>query len=81
MHPYYLHETLDYIQNFLFSKENTAIKDIMERFSELCTIWTETVKFALDDLKEVRNHFEVCFTFTDFLENTNSFEILRFLQH
>lgn len=40
-------------------EENTAIKDIMERFSELCTIWTETVKFALDDLKEVRNHFEM----------------------
>ena len=37
----------------------------MERFSELCTIWTETVKFALDDLKEVRSHFEVCFPFTN----------------
>ena len=40
----------------------------MERFSELCTIWTETVKFALDDLKEVRNHFEVYFPFTDFIK-------------
>jgi hypothetical protein len=40
----------------------------MERFRELCTIWTETVKFALDDLKEVRNHFEVCFPFTDFIK-------------
>ena len=42
----------------------------MERFSELCTIWTETVKFALDDLKEVRNHFEVCFLITDFILGT-----------
>lgn len=40
-------------------EENRAIKDIMERFSDLCSLWTESVKFALDDLKEVRNHFEV----------------------
>jgi len=40
-------------------EENRAIKDVMERFSELCSLWTETVKFALEDLKEVRNHFEM----------------------
>jgi len=31
----------------------------MERFNELFSLWTESVKFALDDLKEVRNHFEM----------------------
>merc|ERR1711874_307255 len=40
-------------------EENRAIKDIMERFNELCSLWTESVRFALDDLKEVRNHFEM----------------------
>ena len=40
-------------------EENRAIRDVIERFSEICALWTDAVKGYTEDLKEVRNHFEV----------------------
>ena len=42
-------------------EENRAIKDVLERFTEICQLWTEAVKEFSDDLKEIRHHFEVKF--------------------
>lgn len=39
-------------------EENRAIKDVLERFTEICQLWTEAVKEFSDDLKEIRHHFE-----------------------
>lgn len=40
-------------------ESNRAIKDIVERFGELCSMWTEAQKQFANDLKDVRNHFEM----------------------
>ena len=41
-------------------EDNRAIKDVAERFSELCAFWTEAQKLYVEELKVIRNHFEVC---------------------
>lgn len=40
-------------------ENNRAIQDVIERCSELCTFWTEAQKMFVDELKIVRNHFEM----------------------
>lgn len=40
-------------------EENRAIRDVVDRFADICTLWTEAVKSFTHDLKEVRSHFEM----------------------
>lgn len=47
------------LQKWSSKEENRAVKDTLERFSELCLLWTEAAKEFTDDLKEMRHHFEV----------------------
>merc|ERR1711879_918648 len=40
-------------------EDNRAIKDVVERCTELCTFWSEAQKIFVEELKVVRNHFEM----------------------
>lgn len=51
--------TLDDLVRWSAKEENRAIKDVLERFSELCAFWTEAQKELNEQMKEVRSHFEV----------------------
>ena len=42
-------------------EENRAVRDVIERFTEICSLWSDAFKVFTEDLKDVRNHFEVIF--------------------
>ena len=52
-------DTMDDMLKWGNQEGNRAIKDIVERFGELCSMWTEAQKQFANDLKDIRNHFEV----------------------
>ena len=51
--------TLDDLVRWSVKEESRAIRDVLERFSELCVFWTEAQRELNEQMKEVRNHFEV----------------------
>ena len=51
--------TANDLMKWISKEENRATKDVMEKFSQVCSFWSDAMKQATDDLKDVRNHFEV----------------------
>ena len=48
-----------FVSSFIIATLFAAIQDVIERCSELVVFWTEAQKMFAEELKVVRNHFEV----------------------
>merc|ERR1711976_15609 len=50
---------IDDLNKWSSKENNRAIQDVIERCSELVVFWTEAQKMFAEELKVVRNHFEM----------------------